>query len=150
MEFTNQMKLEFSSRSENEKFSRTAVGAFAALMDPTMEELMEIKTVISEAVSNAVIHGYGGREDGVITVEAKITRTGDFVMSVADQGVGIGDVIQAREPLFTTKASEERSGMGFTVMESFTDKMEVWSEPGKGTKVTMIKRLDAYYGDACE
>lgn len=146
MKYRNEMKLEFPSRSENEQFSRAAVGAFAALMDPTMEELMEIKTVISEAVSNAVIHGYCGKADGIITVEAAVTEDGELVMTVADQGVGIGNVEQAREPLFTTKAEEERSGMGFTVMESFTDSLEIVSEPGTGTKVTMKKRLDTYYG----
>lgn len=146
MAVINEMKLEFPSKSENEKFSRTAVGAFAALLDPTMEELMEIKTVISEAVSNAVIHGYNGREDGLITVEAKITNAGELIMIVTDQGIGIGDVEKAREPLFTTRAEEERSGMGFTVMESFSDQLDIVSEPEKGTTVTMVKRLDTYYG----
>lgn len=138
----NQMKLEFLNRSENESFARVAVAAFAAPLDPTVEELTEIKTAVSEAVSNAIIHAYGEEEDGMITVECILNEDGRVTVIVSDQGIGIEDVELAREPLYTSKPGEERSGMGFTVMESFMDKLEVESEPGKGTKITLIKNLD--------
>lgn len=144
MEYINKMKLEFQSRSANEGFARSAVAAFAAQLDPTVEELTEIKTAVSEAVSNAVIHGYRGGE-GMIEVEVKLTADRKIFFSVVDFGVGIEDVEKAREPLFTSDTGEERSGMGFTVMESFTDRMEVSSEPGKGTRVAMMKQLDQLY-----
>lgn len=145
MEYLNEMKLEFMSKSENEAFARTAVAAFAAQLDPTVEELTEIKTAVSEAVSNSIIHGYGDA-CGRIVVEVMLTKERKVIFSVTDSGVGIDDVEQAREPLFTSKAGEERSGMGFTVMESFTDRIEVTSEPGKGTRVVMMKQLDQAYG----
>lgn len=141
----NQMRLSFPAISENEGLARSVAAAFAAQADPTMEELTEIRTALSEAVSNAVIHGYpqGG---GEIHMELALWSDGALVMTVEDQGVGIPDVEQAREPLFTTGDEEERSGMGFTVMESFTDHLEVTSAPGKGTRVTMVKQLDQSYG----
>jgi anti-sigma F factor len=139
------MKLEFSNRSENESFARAAVSAFAASLDPTVEELTEIKTAVSEAVSNAIIHGYGEGEKGIITVECLVDQERRVIIIVSDTGVGIDDIIQAREPLYTSKPDEERSGMGFTVMESFMDRLEVESELGAGTKVTMIKNLDSAY-----
>lgn len=138
----NRMKLEFLNRSENEGFARVAVAAFAAPLDPTVEELTEMKTAVSEAVSNAIIHAYGEDEDGWVTVECMIEDDGRVTIIVSDTGIGIEDVTLAREPLFTTKPDEERSGMGFTVMESFMDRVEVESAPGQGTKVTMIKNLD--------
>ena len=144
MEYLNEMKLEFLSKSENEAFARAAVAAFAAQLDPTVEELTEIKTAVSEAVSNAVIHGYGN-ETGRVTVEAMLTKDRKVIFSVTDNGVGIENVEQAREPLYTSRADEERSGMGFTVMESFTDRMEVTSAPGEGTRVVMMKQLDSAY-----
>lgn len=144
MNYRNEMKLQFPSRSENEAFSRTAVAAFAAQLDPTVEELTEIKTAISEAVSNAIIHAYEEAEDGIVTVEAKITEDRKLIMIVSDEGIGIGDIEKAKEPLYTSKADEERSGMGFTVMESFTDRLEITSKPGEGTKVTMMKQLDLF------
>jgi stage II sporulation protein AB (anti-sigma F factor) len=136
------MKLEFLNRSENESFARVAVAAFAAPLDPTVEELTEIKTAVSEAVSNAIIHAYEDDTDGIVTVECMIDEEGKVVIIISDSGIGIEDVQMAREPLYTSKPGEERSGMGFTVMESFMDKLEVESEPGKGTRVTMIKNLD--------
>ena len=136
------MKLEFLNRSENESFARVAVAAFASPLDPTVEELTEIKTAVSEAVSNAVIHAYPDGEEGMVTVECAIDEDRRVTIVVSDNGVGIEDVEKAREPLFTTKPGEERSGMGFTVMESFMDRLEVESKPGAGTKVTMIKNLD--------
>lgn len=138
----NRMKLEILNRSENESFARTAVAAFITPLDPTMEELTEIRTAVSEAVSNSVIHAYPEGEDGMITLECTYDETGKLVIVVSDHGVGIEDVVLAREPLYTTKSGEERSGMGFTVMESFMDKLEVESEPKKGTIVTMVKHLD--------
>lgn len=140
--FLNRMKLEFLNRSENESFARVAVAAFASPLDPTVEELTEIKTAVSEAVSNAVIHAYPGGEDGMVTVECTIDGDRRVIIIVSDNGIGIEDVEKAREPLYTSKPGEERSGMGFTVMESFMDRLEVESKPGAGTKVTMIKNLD--------
>lgn len=142
----NRMKLEFFNRSENESFARVAVSAFAAPLDPTMEELTEIKTAVSEAVSNAIIHAYQKDEIGIITVECMADQERRFIIIVSDNGIGIDDVERAREPLYTSKPDEERSGMGFTVMESFMDKLEVESQPGQGTKITMIKNLDNTYG----
>ena len=141
----NRMKLEFSSRSENESFARIAVAAFIAPLDPTVEELTEIKTAVSEAVSNAIIHAYGENENGMVTVECAVEQDRRVVVTVIDNGVGIEDIELAKEPLYTSKPGEERSGMGFTVMESFMDKLEVESAPGTGTRVTMIKNLDLTY-----
>ncbi len=138
----NKMKLSFVNRSENESFARVAVAAFAAPLDPTVEELTEIKTAVSEAVSNAIIHAYEEDEEGMVTVECMIENDGRITIIVSDSGIGIADVELAREPLYTSKPGEERSGMGFTVMESFMDKLEVESTPGEGTRVTMIKNLD--------
>lgn len=138
----NRMKLEFMNRSENESFARVAVSAFAAPLDPTVEELTEIKTAVSEAVSNAIIHAYKEDEDGMVTVECMIDESRRVIIIVSDSGIGIEDVELAREPLYTSMPGEERSGMGFTVMESFMDKLEVQSTPGEGTRVTMIKNLD--------
>lgn len=141
----NKMKLQFLNRSENESFARTAVAAFIAPLDPTVEELTEIKTAVSEAVSNAIIHAYGDKDNEMITVECLIEQDRRVIIIVTDNGIGIEDVELAREPLFTSKPDEERSGMGFTVMESFMDKLEVESTPGIGTKVIMIKKLDLAY-----
>lgn len=142
----NQMKIEFKSLSINEAFARTAVIGFFAELDPTIEELAEIKTSISEAVSNAIIHGYNNDPDKTVIVECSYEENGKIVMSVEDKGVGIADVKKAMEPLFTTGCEEERAGMGFTVMESFNDHVEVYSEVGVGTKVVMMKMLDVSYG----
>jgi len=141
----NKMKLEFYSRPENESFARSAVSAFIALMDPTIEELTEIKTAVSEAVSNAAIHAYPDNSDEIITIECYASAGRRIVIIVSDDGVGIENIEQAREPLFTTGKSGERSGMGFTVMESFMDKLDVESKKGQGTRVTMFKNLDAGY-----
>ena len=140
------MKIEFKSLSVNESFARTAVVGFFAELDPTVEELAEIKTSVSEAVSNAIIHGYKNNQEGIVTVECSYENNGKIMISVEDKGVGIADVKQAMEPLFTTGSTEERAGMGFTVMESFNDHIEVYSEVNKGTKVTMTKKLDVEYG----
>lgn len=138
----NYMKLAFQARSENESFARVAVAAFVSPLDPTVEELTEIKTAVSEAVSNAIIHAYEDAESGVVSLECSYDENGKVVIIVSDQGVGIEDVELAKEPLYTSKPLEERSGMGFTVMESFMDKLEIESSPGEGTKITMTKCLD--------
>ena len=139
----NKMTVRFSAIGSNEAFARSVAAAFVAVMDPTVEELTEIKTGVSEAVSNAIIHGYREDPDGIVEVECRADSDRRLVIIVRDWGCGIEDVEKAREPMFTTGAADERSGMGFTVMESFMDRVEVESEAGKGTAVTMMKRLDA-------
>lgn len=137
--YKNSMKLEFPNNSDNERFARTVAAAFVLELDPTVDELSEIKTAVSEAVTNAIIHGYD-KSDGVVTMEGTIfDDTVEFVIS--DNGVGIPDIRRAREPLFTGKPEMERSGMGFTIMETFMDSIEVESEVGKGTRITMAKKL---------
>lgn len=133
----NKMKLEILSKSENESFARVVVSAFAAQLDPTIEEITDIKTAVSEAVTNSIIHGYN-KDDEIIHIICEIKEQ-EFKVEIIDYGVGIEDINQAREPLFTSKPHLERSGMGFTVMESFMDKVDIESTPGKGTKISMIK-----------
>jgi stage II sporulation protein AB (anti-sigma F factor) len=141
----NRMRIEFMALSANESFARSAVAAFFAQIDPTIEEIAEIKTGVSEAVSNSIIHGYKEIKDGIVTIECSIYSDRKISIAVEDSGTGIEDVTKAREPLFTTGSQEERAGMGFTVMESFMDRVEVESSLGCGTKVLMIKNLDAGY-----
>ena len=138
----NRMKIEFAAMAQNEAFARSAAAAFVACMDPTIEELTEIKTGVSEAVSNSIIHGYKEDSSGTVELECQIREGGKVVIVVRDHGVGIEDVDKAREPMFTTGRTEDRSGMGFTVMESFMDRLEVESRAGEGTTVTMTKQLD--------
>ncbi|GIM48285.1 anti-sigma F factor [Collibacillus ludicampi] len=135
----NEMHLCFSSKSENESFARVAVAAFVSQLDPTMEELTEIKTVVSEAVTNAIIHGYENQE-GMVNIHCIIKDT-MVELIIEDEGVGIDDVELARQPLFTSKPELERSGMGFTIMENFMDQVEITSAPGKGTKVRLVKYI---------
>ena len=135
----NYITLEFLSRSSNEAFARTAVACFAAQMDPTLGELEDIKTAVSEAVTNAIVHGYPNVL-GKVLVKAKICEGNVLEVSVKDRGRGIPDVEKARQPMVTT-GGEERSGMGFTIMESFMDHIAVKSVPGKGTTVTLRKKL---------
>lgn len=142
----NRMKMEFAAVAENEAFARSAAAAFVACLDPTIEELTEIKTGVSEAVSNSIIHGYGEDPEKMVELECEIHEDRRVVLVIRDQGVGIEDVEKAREPMFTTGKTEERSGMGFTVMESFMDKVEVVSRIGEGTSVTMMKQLDVSDG----
>jgi len=140
--FRNAMSLQFPSLSENESFARVAVAAFVSQLDPTLDELMDIKTVVSEAVTNAIIHGYEGRTDGIITVRAEIE--GETVrIEVEDHGKGIEDIEQARQPLYTSRPELERSGMGFTIIENFMDETEIVSAPGKGTLIRMAKRIES-------
>ena len=139
MKIENHVTLEFPSRSANEGFARTAAACFAAQLDPTLEEVNDIKTAVSEAVTNAIVHAYPD-ELGKILVKLRIREGHVLEIAVKDWGVGIADVEQARTPLFTT-GSEERSGMGFTIMESFMDTLKVRSAPGKGTTVTMARKI---------
>ena len=135
--FDNEMKLEFISKSSNEAFARRAVAAFASQLDPTIEELADIKTAVSEAVTNCIIHGYDGKQ-GIVKVSTKLKKN-EVIIEISDKGKGIENINEAKEPLYTTKPNLERSGMGFTIMESFMDKMKVESILGLGTKVTMSK-----------
>lgn len=135
----NVMKIEFLSRSENESFARVAVAAFASQLDPTIEEITDVKTAVSEAVTNAIIHGYGETE-GTIEIVAKVSENEIFI-TVEDKGCGIEDVEQAREPLYTSRPDLERSGMGFTVMETFMDSLEIHSQKNGGTKIFMKKKF---------
>ena len=141
MKTSNYIKLELPAKSCNEAFARAAVAAFAAQLDPTIDELGDIKTAVSEAVTNAIVHAYPNKMG---TVWIKLRILGDEVLeiSVKDKGRGIPDVKRAMEPLYTT-GGEDRSGMGFTIMDSFMDKMRVRSSPGKGTAVTMQRRIRA-------
>ena len=136
---SNEATLEFPSRSSNEGFARSAVACFAAQMDPTLNELKDIKTAVSEAVTNAIVHGYPD-SIGMILVKARVCPGNILELTVKDHGKGIPDVDRARQPMFTT-GGEERSGMGFTIMESFMDKLTVRSVPGRGTTVVMKKKL---------
>ena len=139
MKTQNQVTLEFPSRSSNESFARTAAACFAAQLDPTLEEINDIKTAVSEAVTNSIVHGYPDRI-GKIVLRLRILEENILEILVRDKGVGIADVSQARTPMFTT-GSEERAGMGFTIMESFMDSLKVRSAPGKGTCVTMRLKI---------
>ena len=139
MKTIHEMKLSFESKSINEGFSRVAVASFASALDPTLEELNDIKTAVSEAVTNAIVHGYREKM-GKIYITASITDKNIIRIKVRDRGVGIEDIEQARQPLFTTLGGE-RAGLGFAVMESFTDKVRVRSAPGRGTTVTLEKKI---------
>lgn len=135
----NEMKLEFSSISENESFARAAVSAFIVKLNPTLEELSDIKTAVSEAVTNAIIHGYE-KQQGMVTIVGKLEDNTIF-LEISDEGEGIPDIQKAMEPLYTSKPELDRSGMGFAFMEAFMDDLQVESEPGKGTKVKMRKTI---------
>ena len=139
MVVNNYIKLEFPSKSINEGYARSAVAAFAAQLDPTLEELGDIRTAVSEAVTNAIVHAYPD-DIGIIRMKLRIVDEDKLEITVMDKGRGIPDLRQAMEPLYTT-GGDDRSGMGFTIMESFTDKLKVRSAPGKGTTVTMLRRI---------
>lgn len=136
----NKMQLEFMSVSENESFARVAVASFIAPLDPTVDEMTEIKTVVSEAVTNAIIHGYQSEPHHSIKISCEIDGQ-EIRLKIEDKGLGINDIETAREPLYTSKPELERSGMGFTIMENFMDKVEVRSCPGEGTILEMSKQL---------
>ena len=139
MKFGNYMTMEFPSKSSNEAFARTAVACFAAQLEPTLEELSDVKTSVSEAVTNCVVHAYPDRL-GPIVLRCRILKDNTLDIVIKDKGVGIPDLEQARRPSFTTGGSD-RSGMGFTIMESFMTSFEVSSEPGKGTTVHMRRKI---------
>jgi len=139
MQLINEMKLEFLSKSSNEAFARVTAAVFVSQIDPTVEEIEEIKTAVSEAVTNAIIHGY---DNGFGTIIMKCKLYQDrVIIEVIDNGKGIEDIVKAREPLYTSRPDMERSGMGFTIMESFMDEVDVYSESGNGTKVIMVKQF---------
>ena len=140
----NIIKVSFDALPENQGFARSVVSGDLAMSDPTVEELAEVKTAVSEAVSNSIIHGYKDMDAGRIDMEMKMVGADRCVIRITDYGRGIEDVEKAREPMFSTESDREMSGMGFTVMESFADKVQVRSEPGKGTEVVLIKNLDLY------
>ncbi|WP_110932410.1 anti-sigma F factor [Paenibacillus bouchesdurhonensis] len=137
---SNFMSLQFAARSENESFARVTVAAFVSQLDPTMDEITDLKTVVSEAVTNSIIHGYDSDPEGIVTISAHIE--GDTVtLVIEDKGQGIEDVELAKQPLYTSKPELERSGMGFTIMENFMDEFDVTSEMGGGTSIRMKKRI---------
>ena len=137
MSLLNEMQIVFDAKSENEGFARVAVAAFVSCLDPTLDELADIKTAVSEAVTNCIIHGYQQRP-GKIFLEAVIEEQ-KLTVSITDEGIGIPDIDLAREPLYTTKPELERSGMGFSFMEAFMDDVQVYSSPRKGTRVVMSR-----------
>ena len=137
--FDNEMKLEFLSKSNNEAFARITVAAFVSQLDPTIEELADIKTAVSEAVTNSIVHGYEDKT-GIVKIVAKI-KDNEISIEISDNGKGIEDIEQAKQPLYTTRPNLERSGMGFTIMESFMDEIEIESVVGLGTKIRMKKKI---------
>ena len=138
----NIMEVKFSAKSENESFARVIVASFASKLDPTLDELADIKTAVSEAVTNAIIHGYDEDEEMFVKIKCEINDK-TVTITVEDDGNGIEDLDMAMQPLYTSKPELERSGMGFTVMESFMDQVEVSSKKGEGTKVVMKKKIDS-------
>jgi len=140
MSIVNEMKLDFLSCAANEAFARMVISAFVLPVNPTREQLGDVKTSVSEAVTNAVVHGYGDRS-GVVSLRARMSEDGELTVEITDRGRGIADIERARQPFFTTMEEAERSGMGFTVMESFMDDVQVFSTPGAGTTVRMKKQL---------
>jgi stage II sporulation protein AB (anti-sigma F factor) len=143
MSMDNYLKLEIPAKSRNEAFARVVVAAFAAQADPTIDEISDVKTAVSEAVTNAIIHGYENNTSGTIVLSATLAGK-RLEITVVDYGVGIADVEQARQALYTSKPELERSGMGFTIMENFMDEISVVSKPGQGTTVTMAKVFGRY------
>ncbi|SFD51595.1 stage II sporulation protein AB (anti-sigma F factor) [Lentibacillus persicus] len=136
----NEMFVEFASVSENESFARVTVASFVAQLDPTMDELTEIKTVVSEAVTNAIIHGYNNEPSHHVSI-ACVLYEDEVELTIKDKGIGIGNVEEAKQPLYTSKPELERSGMGFTIIENFMDNLDVISSPENGTTVHMTKQL---------
>ena len=143
--YDNEMKLEFISKSCNEAFARIAVAAFASQLDPTIEEIADIKTAVSEAVTNSIIHGYENTE-GIVKVHCTI-KNNDLIIEISDTGIGIEDINIAKEPLYTSKPNLERSGMGFTIMQSFMDELSIESVVNLGTKITMKKTIKSNLKD---
>lgn len=144
MKFVNTMKIIIPAMSRNEALARSCIGAFAAQADPTVEEMSDLRSAVSEAVTNSIVHGYRD-SGGDIAMTLKLTEEGCIYIKISDKGCGIEDVEKAMEPLFSTSSEGERAGLGFTVMEAFTDDLRVRSRVGKGTTVTMIKQLTGKY-----
>lgn len=140
--YDNKMSIEFISKSQNEGFARVAVAAFIAQLDPTIDEINDVKTAVSEAVTNSIIHGYDNRDDMMIRIEAEINGN-EVTIAIIDKGRGIEDIEKAKEPLYTSRPDLERSGMGFTVMETFMDELQVESEKGNGTRVVIKKKFES-------
>ncbi len=140
MQPMNRMRIQFESRSVNEAFARIVAAAFASQLDPTLEELADLKTAVSEAVTNAIIHGYE-QKDGMIVMEC-VLYPNSITVIIEDRGIGIEDIEKAKTPAYTSRPELERSGMGFSVMESFMDSLEIESSKGMGTKITMSKKFD--------
>lgn len=140
--FNNKMSLEFLSKPENEAFARVTVAAFVSQLDPTIDELSDVKTAVSEAVTNCIIHGYENKENEMIKLDAEIEGN-EIIITVTDNGKGIEDIKKAMEPLYTSRPDLERSGMGFTVMETFMDELHVESEKDKGTRVVIKKKFNS-------
>lgn len=140
MKIINEVKCSFPSKSANESFARLAVSGFFAQMDPAVDELADVKTAVSEAVTNCIVHAY--RETlGMVYITLRILPDNCAYVKISDKGCGIPDIAQAMQPLFTTAGDEERAGLGFAVMQSFMDKVRVWSKPGKGTTVVLTKKF---------
>ncbi len=144
MKTVNKMKITIPAMSKNEALARSCIAAFAAQTDPTVEELSDLRSAVCEAVTNSIVHGYRDKS-GDITITLKLTDDNCLYIKIADKGCGIEDVEKAMEPLFTTAPEEERAGLGFAVMEAFTDSLKVTSRPGTGTTVTMKKKLTGKY-----
>ena len=142
MKMLNSVKLTFASRSVNEGFARAVVAAFLVPLDPTVPQMADLKTAVSEAVTNCIVHAYPD-SIGPVTLTAALYEGGLVRITVSDRGVGIADVEQAMQPMYTTGNPEERAGLGFAVMQSFMDKVKVSSTPGRGTRVTLSKHLDS-------
>ncbi len=141
MNSINELKCTFPARSENEGFARTIVCAFAAQLNPTVEELADLRTAVSEAVTNAIVHAYRNLPNGMIAVTVRLLPNHVIYVRISDKGCGIADISQAMQPLYSSAPAEERAGLGFTVMESFTDKLTVHSRPDHGTTVIMRKKI---------
>lgn len=142
MAISNEIRVDFPSLSVNEAFARMVISAFVLPLDPTVEELADVKTAVSEAVTNAIVHGYPERR-GTVRLHAFIYDNNSLRIDVIDNGCGIADIERARQPFYSTLSHEERSGMGFTIIESFMDSTQIISEPGKGTTIRMSKQLGA-------
>lgn len=142
----NQMEITFLARAQNEAFARVAIAAFAVQLNPTLPEMADIKTAVSEAVTNAIVHGYRGRDDGMVTLSAAYDENRVLTVTVRDEGCGIADIEAAMQPFYSTGDSAERSGMGFCVMQTFMDAVEVTSTVGEGTSVLMRKTIAGELG----
>ncbi|MEE1218732.1 MAG: anti-sigma F factor [Ruminococcus sp.] len=143
MNIINEMNISFLSKSCNEAFARSVISAFIMCLDPTINELSDIKTAVSEAVTNCIVHGYK-RENGTIYIKGRICEGNKVIIKIRDKGCGIEDIPKAMEPLFTTAPEEDRAGLGFAVMQSFCDKVKVKSTVGKGTTITLEKTISKY------